>query len=603
MSVWEHINDVIGTDVASVHMKSKKKKKFLHDCGGCDIVITRNGVKISKYVLCDLGIHRKIINRFTVNVPTITGYVKKISNHYTDAASSCYIFPRFGFLAYVERNFKNYNVINKIGLGKRPSTPFKWTGEFKNNQPIIADHIMENIFNKPNAKAGLSGCVLNLQAGQGKSFLATGLIEKIQRKTLVICHNKTIMYQWIDILRAAYPNNTVAHYYGGGKKNDGDIVVGIINSLLTSPMHNIDGVVEPRNFYKKFGYVILDEVHEYVSKSRKVIYQLAQSTYMLGLSATPDERVDGLDIINTWQCGQTLNASELKGYTEDDIPFKGDVIMVKYKGSPDFTKIITNEALDIVSFSQMVTQLCEDYHRIHLIVKLVFELRRSGKNVFVFADRRAYLETIRIELNKFNIMNKILNDDGSYSIDKTTNNKPTTYTQPIDDIKSTRLVGGATSDEIKYTETHSNVILTTYQFMGTGKSIPKMDAIILTTPRKRKSKQYIGRIFRLGSDYTSTRKIVDIVDWNTPIKSQWYKRKLFYDEMMYPIYIRDVNYTDIEEEMIGMEIFRDKNDNFCDGNSVSKSLNELEKLLEQNNILDSECIDNNAILIDDLENF
>lgn len=570
MALWDNINKISGSE-NKTFLKEKKYNPAVKklDCNGSDIILTRKGIKVSMYLLKDLNIKRKLTSYFTVNIPTLMNYNIKVTNYVSDINNSKYIFPRFGFIKYMEENLKNYNFINNIGLGKTPSVPFKWTGKFKNNQPIIAEHIISNIFNKKKSKMGKSGLILNLNAGQGKSFLATGLMEILQRKTLVICHNKTIMYQWLDILKKAYPKNKVACYYGE-KKENGDIVVGIINSLLLNKMYIGKKEVTPQTFYKNFGYVILDEVHEYVAKYRKKIYELCQSTYMLGLTATPNERSDGLDVVNTWQCGDVLNASELPGYTEDDIPFKGEVTMVKYKGSPDFTKIITNKTLDIISFSEMVSQICDDYYRTHLIVKLVFELRKENKNIFVFADRRSYLEKIRLELERFHITNDIWEND----IKDTT-------------LEAKRLVGGATAEEIKHAEEFSNVILTTYQFMGTGKSIPKMDSIILTTPRKRKSKQYVGRIFRLGSNYNSVRKIIDIVDWNTPMKSQWYKRKTFYDEMEYPISVKEIEYNKLEDEMIKMGILHYE-DSASDNDIIEKTLQQLEKLIEKNNILDLE---------------
>ena len=230
--------------------------------------------------------------------------------------------------------------------------------------------------------------------------------------------------------------------------------------------------------------------------------------------------------------------------------------MIKYKGHPDFTEIILNKKLDVVSNPQMISQLCEDFYRIYLIVKLTYELRKSFMNIFIFADRRNYLEKICDALNKFKL-----------------------YNVEFLDTNAARLVGGASSEEIKYVETNSNIILTTYQFMGTGKSIPKMDAIILATPRKSKSRQYINRIFRLGSDYSINRKIIDIVDWSTPMKSQWYKRKLYYDEMKYPINIIDIDYKKIEIEMLEMGLIKYESDD------IDKSLTELEELMNKKSIL------------------
>ena len=150
-------------------------------------------------------------------------------------------------------------------------------------------------------------------------------------------------------------------------------------------------------------------------------------------------------------------------------------------------------------------------------------------------------------------------------------------------VNSKRLVGGATAEEIKFAEEYSNVILTTYQFMGTGKSIPKMDSIILTTPRKRKSEQFIGRIFRLGSNYSITRKIIDIVDWSCCFKSQWYMRKKYYDSQGYEIKIRPVKYEELEDEMREMGILQNEDEDVPD--IIDKSLSELEELLNKTKLI------------------
>jgi hypothetical protein len=553
MANWDKIvNNNYGEVFGKSVEKTKKLTKKINFKNN-DIILSRYGIKISIDLLNKLDIKKKLIKNFSVKITTITGFVNVVHNHITDTSSGNIIFPRFGVLEYINDNFINFNFINKINSGEKPDNKFIWTGEFKGNQPVIAEYIMKNQFSPKSVSLGRSGLILNLQAGQGKTFLAAGLIEKFQRKTLVVCHNRTIMFQWIDVLKKSYPDNKITTFYGENREY-GDVIVGIINTLVKQPI----------SFFRMFGYVIFDEVHEYCSKSRKTIYSMSQSRYMLGLSATPKERTDDLDMVNVWNCGSVLDAKTLVGYSEEDIPFKGEVSMIKYLGPLEFTKIITNESLDIMCCSKMVSQLCEDYYRIHLIVKLVYDLRKKNMNIFIFADRRNYLIKIQEELERFKIINELWYDDDT-------------------DMKSNTLLGGASADEIKNAETHSNVILTTYQFMGTGKSIPKMDAIILTTPRKRKSRQYINRIFRLGSNYDIVRKIIDIVDWSTPFKSQWYKRKEYYDEMKYKIEVKKINYTELEEEMLDMNILTSEDNNDVD--VIEKSLNELEKLLNKKNII------------------
>jgi len=457
---------------------------------------------------------KKFVNYFKIKQTDINGYIKYVFNHERNIKRQNYIFPRFGAMQYIAKRFVNYTFIDKLFTGDEPDAPFKWTGTYTSNQKIIAKYILKNHFIiKTNKQCDIQsninkGLILNLEAGQGKTFLAIGLIEKIKKKTLVVCHNKSIMFQWVKILKQAYPDNEIGCFYGKAKE-DGDIIVGVINCLI----------MQKKSFFGRFGFTILDEVHEYCSKTRKTIYKLASSQFMLGLSATPNERIDGLDNVNIWNCGNIVNAVDIPGFKMDDVQFKGEITMIKYIGHPDYTKIITNEKLEIVSFSKMINQICEDPYRLKIIVDQISHLISENKNILVFADRISYLESIQTELNKLSINGTIL------------------------DTK--KLVGGSSADDIEYAKNKSNVILSTYQYFGTGVSIQKLDSVILTTPRKRKSKQYIGRIFRLGSDENIVRKIIDIVDWSVCMKNQWYLRKKYYEEMGYPITIKKIEYNDV----------------------------------------------------------
>jgi superfamily II DNA or RNA helicase len=551
--LWTNINARSGGDLPTGDVIQKVSKNTKKDCQGMKITLDYTGAKIYLYDLQDLKILKKVLAFFTISSSSIGGYIKKTCIYKRIQTTMCIIFPRFGMLDYANNHWKNYEIINDIKPGKTPDIEFKWNGEYKNNQPIIVDHILSKFYNPKRALLGKSGLTIKLEAGQGKSFIATGLMATIQQKTLIVCHNRTILYQWMDILTKAYPTNKIGRYYGEHKE-DGDIVVGIINSLIMDTMHTSRGSINPKKYFRSFGFVVFDEAHEYSSKTRRIIYQRTQSTYMLGLSATPDDRIDGLDIVNTWSIGPVLDAEKLAGYTMDDIPFKGEVSMIKYTGPPEYTEVIVNETLGVVSCPKMITQLSKDPYRIHMIVKTIIALSDKKQNIFVFADRRAYLEKIREELELYEIVFSMM----------TTEREAT---------EVMRLVGGASSDDMKKAEASAQVILTTFQFMGTGKSIPKMDAIILTTPRRRKSRQYIGRIFRLGSNYDIIRKVIDIVDWATPLKSQWYQRKQYYTEKKFPIIEKKIKYTELKSEMITMGLLSEDGSviavNSSDGDNIS----------------------------------
>jgi hypothetical protein len=497
------------------------------------INITRAGTYIEPTKHITQAITRKIQNYYTLHDKQIMGYMKH-TNNWTYIKNKLYI-PRFGSL-FLKNKFKNIKYVNHI-IPSNPINIDEYLGKFAGNQEVVFNHIMNNQFSRENIFNGRAGLILDLAAGEGKSYLATAIINALKCRTVIVCHNSSILDQWVKLLTKMFPKLTIGQYYGKVKK-DGDIVVGIINSLVSDNLA-IKGVYNnPREFFDSFDMMIMDEVHEYCSDKRRVIYQVAQCPYMMGLSATPNERSDSLDKINHWGCGPILEAEKLEGYSTDDIPFTGRVTCVKYSGPPQWTEHLTNEKLDITSVPLMIGQFCDDPYRLSMIIELALEQHRKGLNVLIFADRRSYLEQIQTGMELAKMESVML-----------TNDEELTEFETTAKLQSIRLVGGSSSEEFNSAKEVKNIILATYQFFGTGCSIPKLNSVILTTPRKSKSKQFINRIFRLGSNYDIERQIIDIVDIKTSLKSQWYTRKEYYDKKGYEIDVVKYNWKKFEKKL------------------------------------------------------
>ena len=74
-----------------------------------------------------------------------------------------------------------------------------------------------------------------------------------------------------------------------------------------------------------------------------------------------------------------------------------------------------------------------------------------------------------------------------------------------------------------------------------------MNAVILTTPRKSKAKQIIGRIFRLNKENSHIKRfIIDIIDNKSILKNQLYSRMEAYKERECTIYKKNINYNEIQ---------------------------------------------------------
>jgi hypothetical protein len=416
------------------------------------------------------------------------------------------IIPRFGF----QRVCQKLKLRGQLRLESElePGEPINatWTAESTPNQKLILEHMLAEIYSPEKIQAGQAGCILNLEAGQGKSYIAANLIGQFQKKTAIIMHSKSIMEQWEQVLRNCFEDSIKIGYYYGEKKKDGDVMLIIVNSAGKDEFVLGKKKFKPIEFYNRFGFIIYDECHLYVNKTGKKVMQRASAPLMLGLSATPEHHQKGFHPVAWWNIGPVLNAEEIDGFEGNDIEFSAIVHRMRYYGPPDFTQHVVN-ANGMVNVAGTINMLCEDDDRNKLVVSCVKKCLRRGLFTFVFADRREYLLLLR------HLISKKLNEDAAIV---------------TKDEEFTRIVGGAKLDDLKLAEENSRVILTTYQYMGTGKSIKKMNGLVMATPRKNGMEQFVGRIFRLGSDHTICRHIYDVVDMKTTLSRQWGTRKKYY---------------------------------------------------------------------------
>ncbi len=479
---------------------------------------------------------KKIQNKFLIRYksPIGTYYItKKIYN----IIDNYIIFPRFlGF------KLLKLNIIDKIKntIINTNDINMNYIGKSNENQTNIIKYIMSNIYTTQNLIDGKCGLTLKVLAGFGKSFIAMDLIGKLNKKTLIIVPNTYLLKQWLELLNQYFPDVNIGQYYGK-KKIYGDIIVGIINSLV-----NDEFILKDNNnkkikysftyeeFFKEFGFIILDESHTYCTDSFKVIYNRFQSSYMLGLSATPNERNDKCDLISHANIGKVLDAHELPNFIHSDIKFEADVHLIKYNAPDEYTKIHINPTTNMICVPQIIEDLINDEYRNKLILDELLILFKLKLNIFIFSERRNHLEYL---YNEFNCMleelyNENLSDNLSIPELNINNNLV--------------LYGGSTDEDIQTAKNFSNVIFTTYSYSSTGVSIDKMNAVILSTPRRSKAKQIIGRIFRLNKNHNHIKRIIiDIVDNKSVLKNQLYNRMTAYKERDSNIIKKNINYNEI----------------------------------------------------------
>lgn len=417
---------------------------------------------------------------------------------------------------------KNYikSVSTELAAGDRIDC--EYLGQSNPNQQIVVQHVLDKFRGQ-----NYQGATLKVAAGTGKSYVGMDLIGKIKRKTLIVVPNTYLLDQWVKLLEQYFPTSTIGVLYGD-KKNDGDIIVGIINTIAELqeyevkkkvPLPNIGKTlkytkvittISVDNILSKVGLTIFDESQMYVSPTFRKVFKRIHSRFTIGLSATPDIREDKLDRIHTSWLGPIVDADELKDYSAAQDAFQSKATLVKYYAHDDHTSYTVRDD-GVMDYQSILETLVNDPNRNNLIVEHITRLANKGHYVFVFSDRRTHLEHLY----------ELVCDQAF--------DTPVNLSLPEAD-KKIILYGGSSEATIQQANNISNIVFTTYQYSSTGVSIKKMDCLIQTTPRRSNMKQIINRVFRLGSDQTIERQLIDIVDMKMPIKNQYKERVKAYKE-------------------------------------------------------------------------
>jgi len=409
--------------------------------------------------------------------------------------------------------FKPIPVVNSLETqNKRPLVLYP-------NQQIVHDYLIGNILNEERRLKGVASCVLVLPTGSGKTYTAGAIMRTLNTTTLIVVPNKLIMDEWRKMLHnfKIMSNPAKIGEYSSIRKIDGDIVIMTAKSLI-KPMFFEKKYWE---YLKKFNLVIYDEIHNYATTTQQEIFWRTHTHYNLGLTATPDERLDEMDEIYIKHVGRLISTIDIPNYeAAAPIPWKGRVKVLQYHGPLQFTHDIKN-ADGWTQAQSMQKQFATDPYRTKLILDQAMNMLKRNKNVFIFGEHRDFMDLLCAKINE---IHRVV---GSVTTD-------------ICGV----LKGGVKESELKRIA-QLPIICITYCYGKEGVSIPKMTAIIFGQSRRNKMRQILGRILRAGGDPEEEREIVDIVDQRTSIKSQLPTRMLVYKDKNFIVEKKKVLYTDI----------------------------------------------------------
>lgn len=221
--------------------------------------------------------------------------------------------------------------------------------------------------------------------------------------------------------------------------------------------------------------------------------------YSLGLSATVS-RKDGLSKVFKWFLGDIVYKAKAKQSNDVKV-----IIKYFYESEPEYSHIplLYNGKPNI---PRLINQVCSYAPRTQMLVEELEKVLKveSDREVIILSDRRNHLQEIESCLRS-----KGLNKIGYY-------------------------VGGMKQSDLKESE-EQNILLGTYNMVSEGFDLPKLNTLVLASP-KSDVEQSVGRIQRqLKEDRKYTPLIIDIVDQFSLFNNQGIKRKTFYKKKGYTI--------------------------------------------------------------------
>jgi hypothetical protein len=478
-------------------------------------------------------------------------------------------------LARVE-NDPAFAAARRLGGGVREIPARDWVPaqDFYAYQAAAAEHVCRPT--GPLGTGGTGAAYVQMGTGMGKSRFGMAVAARGRGPVFVVVPTKAIRVQWLDEFQLVFPHLRCAPYDNPPKKSKKvaplpsthDVVVGIVNTVRAK---------EP-GFFAGYATVILDEVHELHSpKNIEVLWLAQEAPNVLGISATPDDRTDGLDKVVYHFLGAPIWAErDIPDFDVADVSFCGRVREVEYGGHPDHCETAVSAA-GTVSAIETVGNIIRDPARLRLVaaeVERVFRLHETESpgallalglgprpanvaseafpagevrthGVFVFAEHREYLPALREALLERFAPEDIEVPEIDEPGDADAGDEDKAEGGDVEEGAEIPVVlrGGATRDQLGRAH-RARIVLTTYGYSRRGVSLVEMTAIVLATPRRNGMRQILGRITRRGSDESILRLVIDIKDVRTALKSQNTDRRKVYKEKEYPIYrVR----TDFEE--------------------------------------------------------
>ncbi|EJE8547425.1 DEAD/DEAH box helicase [Vibrio vulnificus] len=352
-------------------------------------------------------------------------------------------------------------------------TDMTFVGSLRSAQSKAIDELMQHDIG-----------VLHAPTAFGKTVTAIGLIQRRGVNTLVLVHNKQLVDQWQERLKAFTLGIDIGVYTGSKKKPTGQVDIATYQSLINRSDNSVHSLV------KEYGQIIVDECHHLSAPQYEQVLSEAHAKYVVGISATLERR-DGHQPIIFMQAGRVRHT-------------------IKSDRNNQFAQVLDRRELNLevplhLSSNDPKPHISEIYRWLMLhplrnatIVEGIQNEVFNGRVPIVLTERREHANIIAGLLNDVGITHQIL--VGSM--------KKKQQAEVMSKLDSTQ------------------VIVATGRFVGEGFDLPRLDTLILALPVSWKGSliQYVGRIQR---DYKGKEevKVIDYIDVKIPMLLRMFNKR------------------------------------------------------------------------------
>ena len=341
------------------------------------------------------------------------------------------------------------------------------------------------------------GGLLSLPTGYGKTTCSLAVLSRLSVKTIIIVHKEFLMNQWKERIQQFLPNATIGIIRQSKVETNADVVIAMLQTLCMKTF--------PVGTFDSFGLTIIDETHHICSRVFSQSMFSFTTKYILGLSATP-ERKDKLTYVLFWFIGPICFSVQRKN--QENVVVKHiNYDCTMYKGD------LPVNAVNKTNLPEVINRIVEIHERNQIIIRIIQTCLLQQRNIILLTERRSHCE------NLFKLLENACETKPSMGL----------------------YMGGMKQHILKENE-NCDVIFATYSLAHEGLDIPKLDTLILATP-KSDVVQSCGRILRETGTKKNSPLIFDIVDLWGPLGGQFKKRKAFYNKSGFHLESSEVQET------------------------------------------------------------